>query len=74
MTKLASAIEMIRDMPEDRQDLAADLLLNLVSGEAFPIEPDAAHLAEIELAKSEADAGDFASDDDVSALWKKHRG
>lgn len=74
MNKLTNAIELVRDLPEDRQELAAELLLNLVSGDAFPVTLDDAQLAEIEQAKREADAGDFATDEEVESVWKKHRG
>ncbi len=73
MSKLSAAIDQVRHLSESRQELAAELLLNLVSGEAFPVGLDDDHLAEIELAKREADAGDFASDAEVAAVWKKHR-
>ena len=74
MNKLTNAIELVRDLPEDRQELAAELLLNLVSGDAFPITVDDAQLAEIEQAKREADAGDFATDGEIESVWKKYRG
>jgi hypothetical protein len=74
MNKLADAMKLVRDLPEDRQDLAAEILLNLVSGDAFPIGLNDEQLAEIELAKREADSGDFATDAEVEAVWKKHRG
>jgi hypothetical protein len=73
MNKLATAIDLVRSLPEERQELAAELLLNLVSQDAFPVGLDADQLAEVELAKAEADAGDFALDADVDAVWKKHR-
>lgn len=74
MEKLSAAIDQVRDLPESRQELAAELLLNLVSGDAFPVGLDDSQLAQIELARQEADAGDFASDAEVAAVWKKHRG
>ena len=73
MNKLTSAIDMVRDLPEERQELAAELLMNLVSGKAFPVGLDDDQLAEVELAKREAEAGDFATDEEVSAVWKSSR-
>jgi len=74
MSRFTDAVEKVRSLPEDRQELAAEILMNLVSGEAFDIALDAEQVAEIGLAKSEAEAGDFATDEAVSALWNKHIG
>lgn len=57
MTRFAEAVELVRALPPERQELAAELLLNLVAGDAFDIGLDEAQLAEVEQAKLEADAG-----------------
>jgi hypothetical protein len=73
MTRFTDAVEKVRALPEERQELAAELLFNLVSGDAFDVELDSGQIAEVEQAKAEADAGNLASEADVDALWKKHR-
>lgn len=73
MSRFNDAVEKVRALPEDRQELAAELLLNLVSGDAFDVSLDQEQLKEVRQALREADAGDFASDEQVAELWKKHR-
>ena len=68
---LEQAIEKIRNLPEDRQADAAEILEQMVADEgsifAIPEEDRAAVLDGLEQLKR----GEFASDDDMTALWKK---
>lgn len=73
MSRFSDAVEKVRALPPERQELAAELLLNLVSGDAFEASLSDEQLAEVELAKAEADAGDFATGDEMAAIWAKHR-
>ena len=68
---LEQAIEKIRNLPEDRQADAAEILEQMAAEEGsvlkVPEEDRAAVLEGLEQLKR----GDFASDDGMSALWKK---
>jgi hypothetical protein len=71
MTKLLeSGIEAVRALPEDRQDMAGELLLSLAaSGPQYRLTAE--QLDDVRLAMSEADRGDYASDQDMAETWKK---
>ena len=74
MTELLErAIARVRALPDAMQDDAARMLLVFASGEDEPVY----HLSpeeEASLAKSRAQAarGEFASDEQVRALWAKY--
>ena len=72
MTKLfEQGIEAVRGLPEDRQDLAGELLLALAARNEprYSLTPD--QIEDVKLAIAEADRGDFASEEEMAALWKK---
>jgi hypothetical protein len=71
MTKLLEqGIEAVRELPEDRQDVAGELLLALAAGETqYRLTP--AQLKDLELALEEADRGNFASEGEMAETWKK---
>lgn len=73
MTKLLEqAIEAARRLPPDEQDEIARAIIQL-SGAAIapvPLTPD--ERAAIETSKAAAGRGEFASDDEVRAVWAKH--
>jgi hypothetical protein len=74
MTKLLQdVIERVRKWPEDRQDDAARLLLDLEAQQnnAYRLTP--AQIEEVIKIRSELREGSaqFASDEEMAALWKK---
>jgi len=70
MTKLLEkAISRIRELPEDRQDELAEMLLDCADQPKVILTPE--QIAEVELAIQEADAGKFATDEEMAALWKR---
>ena len=72
MTKmLEEAIEKIRKLPEDRQAYAAEVLEQIAAagGDVFPIPQG--HRAAVLEGLTEAESGDFVTDDEMAALWKK---
>jgi predicted transcriptional regulator len=71
MTKaLDDAIEKIRRLPEDRQAYVVEVLEQIATAGSgvFPVPED--HLAGVLEGLAEADRGEFASDEDMAALWK----
>lgn len=68
---LEEAIEKIRKLPEDRQADAAELLEQIAAtgGDMFQVPEDdrAAVLEGLEQLKR----GEFATDNEMAALWKK---
>ena len=70
MTKLLEkAISRIRELPEDRQDELAEMLLGCADQPRVTLTPE--QIAEVELAIQEADEGKFATDEEMAALWKR---
>jgi len=72
MTKLLeNGIDAVRDLPADQQNLAGELLLALAEQSKRPPRLTPAQADDVRLAIAEADRGDFASDEEMAALWKK---
>ena len=72
MTKvLEDAIEKVRKLPEDRQAYVAEVLEQIAAAgsDLFTVPED--HCAAVLQGFEEAERGDFVSDDEMSALWKK---
>lgn len=75
MTKLLEdALEAVRQLPDDEQNEIARAMLALaggsVDGEPVPLTPD--ERAAIARSKAAAARGEFASEEQVRAVWAKH--
>ena len=73
MTRLLEqAVEAVSALPDDAQDDLARILLQLagIDQPAYELSPEEA--AEIDASLTEAERGDFASDEEVRAVWAKH--
>ena len=67
---LTDIISKIGDLPEEKQQLAADLLQDLVvTGEPYSLSD--AERAILRPALERAKRGEFASDADVESRWRK---
>ena len=66
---LQKAIARLQELPEDRQDELAEIVLDLADGPKFTLTPE--QMAELELSIKEADEGKFATEEEVAALWKR---
>jgi hypothetical protein len=72
MTRLLEeGIEAVRGLPADRQDMAGELLLGL----AGAVQPDYGltpeQIADLRIAIAQADRGEFATEDELRAVWAK---
>ena len=73
MTKLLEeAIKKVRELPEADQDDAAEILLSLASSRADPVHLDEETRAAIQEGKEQAKRGEFVSDADMTAFFKRH--
>ena len=73
MTKLFDqAIEVARRLPPDSQDDIARAVLALAGDEPDPIPLTAEEREAIARSKAAAARGEFASDEQVRAVWAKH--
>jgi len=69
---LERAVQAVRDLPPDAQEEIARLMLQLVSDGEPPVALTGAERAAIAISKAAAARGEFASDDEVRAVWAKH--
>lgn len=72
MTKvLEDAIEKVRRLPEDRQAYVAEVLEQIAAAgsDLFIIPHD--HRAAVLEGLGQAERGEFATDEEMAALWKK---
>ena len=73
MTKLLDqAIEVARQLPSDSQDDIARAVLALAGDEPNAIPLTAEERDAIARSKAAAARGEFASDEQVRAVWAKH--
>lgn len=69
MTQLLKEVmRKVEELPEERQNDAAHVLLQMLENEASPYRLTDEQLAEVELAAAEIDAGKYASDDEVKRV------
>lgn len=73
MTKLfEQAVETVRGLPPEIQDDLARMLLQL-AGEDQPVyQLSAEEAASFDESLAQADRGEFATDEQVRAIWAKH--
>jgi predicted transcriptional regulator len=73
MTKLLEdAIKKVRELPEADQDEAAEMLLSIASRNAEPVRLDEETRAAIREGRAQARCGEFVSDEDMAAFFKRH--
>ena len=74
MTKLLDdALEAVRTLPPDEQDNIARAVLRLTgTDDEPPVALSTDERAAIAASKSAAARGEFASDEQVRAVWTKH--
>jgi hypothetical protein len=74
MTKLLDqALEAARSLPPEAQDDIARIVLQLAGNdEALPVAFSPEERAAIAASKDAASRGEFATDEQVKAVWRKH--
>ena len=73
MTKLLDqALEAVRLLSPDDQDEIARIIIQLVGSDAAPISLTVEEREAIARSKAAAGRGEFASDEQVQAVWAKH--
>jgi predicted transcriptional regulator len=75
MTKeqIEQILERVRTWPAERQEDAAAILLEMEQQDSSFYELSEEELAEIEVALEEADRGEFATDEEMKALFDRYR-
>ena len=73
MTKLLElAVETVRGLPPEVQDDLAQILLQLAGEDQPVLQLSAAEEASFEESLAQADRREFATDEQVRAIWAKH--
>jgi hypothetical protein len=74
MTKLLEhAIEVVRRLPPSAQDDIARAIMQLTGEDDLPPVPlSPEERAAIAKSKAAAERGEFATDEEVAAVWAKH--
>jgi hypothetical protein len=73
MTKLLEqAIEEIRALSEAEQDEAAEVLLSLIARRKGPVRLDDDTRTAVRRSLAQAQRGEFASDEEMAAFFKRH--
>lgn len=73
MTKLLDqALEIARALPAEAQNDIARIVLQLAGNDSAPIALSAEERAAINESKAAAARGEFATDEQIRAVWAKH--
>jgi hypothetical protein len=73
MTRLLEqAVATVSALPDDEQDELARVLLQLAGIEQPPYILTPEEKADIDASMTEAERGEFATDDEIRAIWAKH--
>jgi hypothetical protein len=73
MTKLLEhAVETVRGLPPEAQDALARMLLQFAGEDQAAIQLTAGEEASFEESIGQAERGEFATDEQVRAIWAKH--
>jgi predicted transcriptional regulator len=73
MTRLLEqAIETVSALPDATQDELARILLQLAGVDQPPCELTPEEAADINASLAEAERGEFATDQEIRAMWAKH--
>ncbi|MGD0850713.1 hypothetical protein [Bradyrhizobium sp.] len=73
MTKLfEQAVETVRGLAPEMQDDLARMLLQLAGKDQPVFQLSAEEASSLDQSLAQADRGEFATDEQVSAIWAKH--
>jgi hypothetical protein len=73
MTRLLEqAMETVSVLPDDVQDELARMLLQVAGVDQPPIQLTAEEEADLAEADAEVLRGEFATDEEIAAMWAKH--
>ena len=71
MKALEIAIEKLKALPEDRQAYAAEVIEQIAASDDGVFQIPAVHRAGVMQGLEQAERGEFASDEEMAALWKQ---
>jgi hypothetical protein len=73
MTKLLEeAIKKVRELPDEDQDEAAEILISIASKKSEPIRLDDETRAAVLEGREQARRGEFVSDEEMATFFERH--
>jgi hypothetical protein len=72
MTKLLEqGIEAVRALPDDRQDMAGRILLEIAGDRSpeYSLTPE--QIEDVKAALDEMERGEFATDEEIEEVWRR---
>ncbi len=69
---LEQAVDTARNLPPQRQDEIAQIMLLFAGDESSLIELSDEEYASFDISIEQANRGEFASDDEIKAIWARH--
>jgi predicted transcriptional regulator len=74
MTKdqINAVLERVRTWPEEQQAYAAEVLLLIEAQDGTPLRLSDDEWAAIQEGNAQAERGEFVSDEEMAAFWKRH--
>jgi predicted transcriptional regulator len=75
MTKeqIAAVFDRVRTWPEERQAYAAEILMLLEAQDQSPVLVSDEEWEAIQEGNAQAERGEFVSEEDMTAFFKRHR-
>jgi hypothetical protein len=68
---LEQGINAIRELPDENQDFAGELLLAIAGRRRAGLRLTAEQIEKVKIGFAEADRREFATDDEMRDTWKK---
>jgi hypothetical protein len=69
---LEQAVQALRGLPPETQDALAHILLQLAGDDLSLVRLSAEEEASLEASLAQADHREFATDDQIKAIWAKY--
>ena len=68
---LEQGINAVRELPEESQDMAGELLLAIAGRKRGRLQLTTEQIEKVKIGFAEADRQEFATDDEMRETWKK---
>ncbi len=68
---LEQGIDAVRELPEESQDMAGELLLAIAGRKRRRLQLTTEQIEKVKIGFAEADRQEFATDDEMRETWKR---
>jgi predicted transcriptional regulator len=70
--QINALLDRVRTWPEEQQAYAAEVLLTIEAQDRGPLRVSDEEWSAIQEGSAQAERGEFVSDADIAAFWKRH--